>query len=932
MSDFRDFTNRTDVQDTDKFGGHRGTTTVDGKKPESVWSFATLRSALASFFVSADALETKADADALAAHTADTNNPHAVTKAQIALGNVDNTSDAAKPVSTAQQSALNAKADKATTINGHDLSAPVNITKGDVGLGSVTNDAQVKRSEMGAADGVATLDSGGKIPAAQIPAIALVDFLGAAADQAAMLALTGQPGDWATRMDTGTNWIIIGSDPTQLASWREFTYPASPVTSVAGRTGAVVLAKGDVGLGNVDNTSDVNKPVSTAQQTALDAKVDKTTQVNGHALTGNLNVTKGDIGLGNVPNTDATARANHTGTQLAATISDFSAAVRTATGRPFYSVKDYGAVVDGVTDDSAAVQATIDAVAAAGGGTVFFPLGVTLCDGPWQTLSAGIKTILKLPDVPYASGANEYLDITFAGYADVPWNFSVLSAQVSTMHGSIIKTTKGSTTGGPSLIAGYSTDATGDNFTLVFAAFRNLIIRCPADPQISGLNMGKVGQAIFDNVVVDTGLAGSNCPLGTHSWATGIIAPAVNNAAFTRFRDCAVAGFYTGYAFDEHCDVDNCSAWYCEAALQFPTTNHVMRVARFLAVACHDVVKVVTQGSFPRSTFLIEQLGIEHEPGLNRYDVNDAASVGYGAISYHIVKGGTGPMNSEWAVNGATHVVATALENGASGGAQTPWLANENANGFSLSNLSGLAMRSTLTTDTSGAEALGVLNSTAKGRSGVTAGNDSGTLRGVGMFTYGPTQGTYGTANTAHLAFYGPLAYAVLETNFDNGGACDLYVRTAGGYFADTTHFSGVFRKNATDGGNQADWDAFGALTFRRRVVNKTAAFTVGAAAGQDWDWDNKKSATVFTNTGAAALVVGTMNIVNVGAQYTLYVDDADGMKLVVPAGVTIVHQGSASSSGGYIQSANVGDHVTLLAISTTKLVSISHNGTWTLG
>mgnify|MGYP000141012026 CR=1 FL=1 len=37
-----------------------------------------------------------------------------------------------------------------------------------------------------------------------------------------------------------------------------------PVTSVAGKTGAVTLAKGDVGLGNVDNTSDTNKPISTA--------------------------------------------------------------------------------------------------------------------------------------------------------------------------------------------------------------------------------------------------------------------------------------------------------------------------------------------------------------------------------------------------------------------------------------------------------------------------------------------------------------------------------------------------------------------------------------------------------------------------------------------------------------------------------------------
>lgn len=47
------------------------------------------------------------------------------------------------------------------------------------------------------------------------------------------------------------------------------------VTSVAGKTGAVTLVKGDVGLGSVDNTSDLDKPVSTATQTALDGKQNK---------------------------------------------------------------------------------------------------------------------------------------------------------------------------------------------------------------------------------------------------------------------------------------------------------------------------------------------------------------------------------------------------------------------------------------------------------------------------------------------------------------------------------------------------------------------------------------------------------------------------------------------------------------------------------
>lgn len=46
----------------------------------------------------------------------------------------------------------------------------------------------------------------------------------------------------------------------------------SPVLSVAGKTGVVALVKGDVGLGNVDNTSDNGKPISAVAQIALDAK------------------------------------------------------------------------------------------------------------------------------------------------------------------------------------------------------------------------------------------------------------------------------------------------------------------------------------------------------------------------------------------------------------------------------------------------------------------------------------------------------------------------------------------------------------------------------------------------------------------------------------------------------------------------------------
>lgn len=58
----------------------------------------------------------KADVKVGQAHAAATANPHSVTKAQVGLGNADNTADASKPVSAAQQAALDLKAPVASPV------------------------------------------------------------------------------------------------------------------------------------------------------------------------------------------------------------------------------------------------------------------------------------------------------------------------------------------------------------------------------------------------------------------------------------------------------------------------------------------------------------------------------------------------------------------------------------------------------------------------------------------------------------------------------------------------------------------------------------------------------------------------------------------------------------------------------------------------
>ena len=117
-------------------------------------------------------------------------------------------------------------------------------------------------------------DLTGTIPTSALPPLAINEVY-PVASQAAMLALTAQRGDMAIRSDNGRTYILATDSPSTLADWKEIS-AAGQVTSVAGRTGAVVLTKADVGLSNVDNTSDASKPVSTATQTALNAKANTT--------------------------------------------------------------------------------------------------------------------------------------------------------------------------------------------------------------------------------------------------------------------------------------------------------------------------------------------------------------------------------------------------------------------------------------------------------------------------------------------------------------------------------------------------------------------------------------------------------------------------------------------------------------------------------
>ena len=222
------------------------------------------------------------------AHTANRDNPHSVTKIQVGLSYCDNTSDANKPVSTAQAAALALKADKAT---GKSLIADTEITRllgiatgAEVNVQSDwteadnTSDAFIKNkptlgtaaaANTGTSTGnVPILDASGKLSLTVIPASAITET-DVVASEAEMLALTAEPGDVAVRTDENKSYILKATPASTLTNWQTLLTPTDTVLSVNSKTGAVTLTADDVGA--LDTGDIENVLTSTSTTTALSA-------------------------------------------------------------------------------------------------------------------------------------------------------------------------------------------------------------------------------------------------------------------------------------------------------------------------------------------------------------------------------------------------------------------------------------------------------------------------------------------------------------------------------------------------------------------------------------------------------------------------------------------------------------------------------------
>ena len=155
---------------------------------------------------------------------------------------------------------------------GTDATLPLAVAAGDAGLLTGADKTQLDNLSTNLA-GKANL-SGGKLVTSELPDLAITEFKGVVASQAAMLAISGEKGDWVTRSDDGKVYLITGDDPTQIGSWTALSYPASPVLSVNTQTGTVVLD-----ADNISDAATTNKFTTAAEATKL-AGIEAGAQVN----------------------------------------------------------------------------------------------------------------------------------------------------------------------------------------------------------------------------------------------------------------------------------------------------------------------------------------------------------------------------------------------------------------------------------------------------------------------------------------------------------------------------------------------------------------------------------------------------------------------------------------------------------------------------
>ena len=348
-----------------------------------------------------------------------------------------------------------------------------------------------------------------------------------------------------------------------------------------------------------------------------------------------------------------------------------------------YDVKNFGAVGDGVTDDTRAIQAALDYAVDHGGGTVYFPNGLYRLATLQDTCKVRAHLIVKPRQSP---GRRDYVMIRLQGESSVVTPCSYAShtaedkAEVWRNGTVLVSDAAGELQTDPAqapvsvLAAG-----AGDNLYLLNQAvvrLQDLAFQVKAEagqyPYLSGVNMAYAATVYTDNILIYSSIRNMvlTSPTRDGHYSAGFIAPRTWCNPEQDFRNiCVKSAFRFGFVFSEHANGNNLSAWNCDNAFVFSRMDHSAWFGRIHAQNCANIVSslnVEFAGHGVGDAFLkIEQVGIEVNSGQKPVDFNyrcfvdDPENHLYGTLHYHIVKSKVGADNSYFKADGGAHLKAS---------------------------------------------------------------------------------------------------------------------------------------------------------------------------------------------------------------------------------------------------------------------------------